>query len=1318
MTTTTVRRPARLAPPTPPEGELELAEPPGSPQQQPLTTGAGMILLPVIGGAGALALALSTDDPSLAVTGLVLLVGVVAIGVVMLASQRGGTRRTVRENRERYLDYVEQVRLTLRRTIAEQRRSLAWSHPEPARLVELARDDARRWERRPGDHDFLVLRVGTGDRLVTSRLRLTGDTGPLNQRDPVCLQAAQELQARYSTLHDQPVTVDLQHIGCLSVVGDPLHRRSVATGLVLELATLHAPHEVQLAVVRPDAAAAAWDWVKWLPHVHDPEALDGDVPARRVTSSVAAMADLLAPELEERLARRARSRGTHRPTSQLVVIVEPDPHGTVQQVQSPDPSVPLADLGVHVVALLDHQGDEPDTVDDRLTVDATGRAALASQEPDFHHDLVDPGLPGVVARLLAPLRASVEEQDRDGSSPAVGLPELLGVSDPHDVDPWRTWAPRGPRDLLRVPIGVGADGPVMLDLKESAHGGMGPHGLVVGATGSGKSEMLRTLVTSLVVNHGPDQLALMLVDFKGGATFAAMEHLPHVAGVITNLQDDLALVDRMRDALHGELQRRQELLRAAGNLPNVLAYQEHLRSAAVRPDGRPWEPLPHLLVIVDEFSELLAAKPELAELFVAIGRIGRSIGVHLLLATQRLETGRIRGLESHLSYRISLRTFSEAESREAIGVPDAYHLPPEPGTGYLKVDTTVFERFKAALVSAPYVPPASGPRTVVPVVPYVAVNGLGQWVADQAAAGQAQQPVPTRSEPESGTVLDVICRRLSATGAPRTRPVWLDPLPTAITLDALADVDPVPGGVGAVLGLVDDPARQRQFPLVWDFTGPGGNLVLTGSPASGKSVLLATIITSLSLRHAPGDVAFYCIDHGGGLLGNLRDLPHVAVVASRVDPERIHRTLRDVAAILDGREELFARHGLGSMRDLRAARAAGRVPADVPGDVFLVIDGWGTFREEYDALEDVVADLATRGLNHGVHVVLSVTQAMQVRMRMQAAFGGRLELRLTDAFDSAFDRTLMSQVPRTAPGRGLTDVDGTLVFHTALPRIDGVADAEHLVPGMSALVDHVAGRASTSVARVRVLPAVVRHDELPPVEPGSHLVPVGISDVDLGPAGVDLFGSSPHLVVYGDGETGKTNLLKVLVRGLVAAHGPDRVGFVVIDYRRTLQGVVPDDHLVGYAANDQQASQVAQEVAAALRLRVPGPDVTAEQLRERSWWQGLELVVIADDYDLVATGSGNALAPLTEFVAQGRDLGLHLVVSRRVGGLSRALFEPLLQRLGDVGTPGLIFSGDRAEGRLVRDVTAVPLPPGRALLVGRDGRAAQVQTAWLDGDAD
>ena len=228
---------------------------------------------------------------------------------------------------------------------------------------------------------------------------------------------------------------------------------------------------------------------------------------------------------------------------------------------------------------------------------------------------------------------------------------------------------------------------------------MGPHGLVIGATGSGKSEFLRTLVLGLVMTHSSEQLNLVLVDFKGGATFAGMADMPHVSAVITNLANELTLVDRMQDALSGEMTRRQELLRDAGNYASMRDYEK------ARANGEPLEPMPSLFIVVDEFSEMLSAKPEFIDLFVAIGRLGRSLGLHLLLASQRLEEGRLRGLESHLSYRVGLRTFSAGESRAVLGVPDAYELPAVPGLGYLKPDQSTLLRFKAAYVSGPPVEP-------------------------------------------------------------------------------------------------------------------------------------------------------------------------------------------------------------------------------------------------------------------------------------------------------------------------------------------------------------------------------------------------------------------------------------------------------------------------------------------------------------------------------------------------------------------------------------------------------------------------------------
>ena len=304
------------------------------------------------------------------------------------------------------------------------------------------------------------------------------------------------------------------------------------------------------------------------------------------------------------------------------------------------------------------------------------------------------------ARRLAPLK-TISADASSGGRRRHHLDDarLHGAARPRrrpHLRPATAWRPRPARDRLRVPIGIGdGGGLVHLDIKESAQQGMGPHGLVIGATGSGKSEFLRTLVLGLAMTHSPEQLNLVLVDFKGGATFAGMADMPHVSAVITNLAKELTLVDRMQDALSGEMTRRQELLRDAGNYASIRDYEK------ARANGEDLAPMPSLFIVVDEFSEMLSAKPEFIDLFVAIGRLGRSLGLHLLLASQRLEEGRLRGLESHLSYRVGLRTFSAGESRAVLGVPDAYELPAVPGLGYLKPDQSTLLRFKAAYVSGP-----------------------------------------------------------------------------------------------------------------------------------------------------------------------------------------------------------------------------------------------------------------------------------------------------------------------------------------------------------------------------------------------------------------------------------------------------------------------------------------------------------------------------------------------------------------------------------------------------------------------------------------
>ncbi|HKN99698.1 MAG TPA: type VII secretion protein EccCb [Pseudonocardiaceae bacterium] len=878
----------------------------------------------------------------------------------------------------------------------------------------------------------------------------------------------------------------------------------------------------------------------------------------------------------------------------------------------------------------------------------------------------------------------------DTQADNLSILQMLGIpGDPATFDVWAAWRERPRADRFKVPIGVGDRNQlVQLDIKEAAMGGMGPHGLCVGATGSGKSELLRTLVLALALTHSPQTLNMVLVDFKGGATFHSLARLPHVVGTITNLAEDLSLVDRMHDALLGELARRREILAAAG-VKELWEY-ETLRQS--RPD---LEPLPALFICIDEFSEMLLAKPDFLDVFLQIGRAARSYQVHLLLASQRLEEGKLRGLDTSLSYRIGLRTFSASESRLAIGVPDAYELPARPGSALLAVQGEQPTRFRSTYVSGPY-------RDDHP---------------------EADGLVPT--------LLDVLVDRLAEHGLPG-RPVWLPPLdrpvplggllpPLVVTAErGLTAAGPDTGSLTVPIGVVDRPAEQSQDALTVDLSGGSGHVAVVGGPQSGKSTLLRTLIMATALTHTPAEVQFYCLDFGGGLLTALAGLPHVGGVAGRLEAEKVRRTVAELELIVDRRERRFLELGIDTMAAYRLRRQHDLFD-DPHGDVFLVIDGWQTVRQEFETVDMAVVRLAGRGPSYGVHVVVTASRWAEIRPALKDLLRTRLELRLGEPAESEVHRRIARNVPDDRPGRGIT-ADGHH-FLAALPRIDDEPAGDptaDLLDQLRHTVTNVAANWHGPVApRVRLLPDRLPYADLPLAEevPRPGLIPVGVNEDELATVFID-FDADPHFVAFADTESGKTNLLRTIVRGITTHYRPTKALILLVDYRRTMLDFVNSEHVLGYAASGEQLTGIVRDVRGALAKRLPGPHVTPDQLRDNSWWRGPKLFVVVDDYDLVVTASGNPLQPLSEFLAQAKDIGLHMIVARRTGGASRSTFDPIIGRMKEIGTPGWVGNGSRDEGALWGgSVRPTPQPPGRGVLVTRKRAPQQVQLAWLDPEA-
>jgi DNA segregation ATPase FtsK/SpoIIIE, S-DNA-T family len=1323
VTTRLIHRPARATRPFAPDDILRIQAPPTPPDGG---TGQGaMRFLPVVGIGGSVVMmtALRGVNENFAVIGALLLVAVLLGTAVMFFSQRGQANRERRRDRERYLEYLEDLRDRLGDEERVARSRAQELHPPPAALYDLVRLPARLWERRRTDSDFLGVRLGVG--AVSLRdIRVPDKGDALSPTDPFMLAEAEALRFRFGTSPEMPMSVPLDRAGNVSVVGERADALRVVRALLVQVVALHAPDDVSLAVA--SASIEDWAWMKWLPHVLDPDQTDGPVAMRRLAEDPAELAGVLSSDVRRRAVYAAEVRRGAGGADALslgprLVVVHDTRGGTARELVRPDETVPLADMGITVLHLVSDRIDEPGEVGLRLTVrgdEVTVEDRRGVEPRTVRGQVDDVGLAAAegLARMLAPLRLSPESREIGAQTGEVDFSGLLRLDDPDRLDLSHQWAPRTGRNFLRVPVGVGDLGePVEVDLKEAAQLGMGPHGLCVGATGSGKSEFLRTLVLALALTHPPDDLALMLVDYKGGATFAPFDGLPHLAGIITNLEDDSGLVQRAYDSLSGEVQRRQLVLKQAGNVANITDYR---RLRGDRPD---LPALPHLMVFIDEFGELLTAKPDFIDLFLSIGRIGRSIGVHLLLSSQRVEGGMLRGLETYLSYRLGLRTFSEDESRTVLDTGDAFHLPPLPGFGYLKVDTSVYARFKAAYVSGAW----GGGRTEdsedtdrrPKAVPYPELNTLA--AAEEAAAVEEEDLLPERTT--DPTTLEVLVRQVFGQGE-RVRQIWLPPLPMAVPLDAavgsiertdqglrIAGYDE--GPMRVPLGVLDDPTRQWQGVWTLDLTTAGGHAAVIGAPQSGKTNLLRSVVAGLALTHTPRQVAVYAIDLTGGGLQPLSPFPHVGGVSARSDRDRMRRTVEEVHAMLAQREELFRDRRIDSIDRLRQLHAAGDVPELATADVVLLIDGFGELREdEFESLEESIADLLQRGGGFGIHVVAAMLRWNDVRMALQTTIGTQIEMRLNDPMDSNHGRVLAQTLRADQPGRALTDKK--LFGHVALAAAGEVPSTAELGNATARLGAKIADAWTGDRApAVRVLPHQLAAADLPDVAAERQVVPIGLDEKALAPVLLDLFGRDQHLIVLGDSECGKTNLIRLIARGLSARYGPEELSFAVMDPRRSLRSAVDESHLGGYAGNVRACGGLAAGVTEVLEKRLPDEAEPLPATGESTWSR---VVVLIDDYDLLSAAGQAPLDDLLPYIPSARDIGLHFVVTRRVAGASRALFDPFLMTLQESGASGLIMSGERSEGYLLDDVTAAPQPAGRGKLVRRGQPVRLIQTASLD----
>lgn len=1295
-------RPPRIVPPLVPE-RFTLPSPPSPPPRR--TIPLLVVIAPMFMGIGMVVFLHSYFYLMFAFFSPVLAIG------NYISSRRSGWRdflTSVANYRARRASLEDDVK-----GMVERERGLrVAAGPDPAAAGMWAvGPGARLWERRRGHPDHLLLRVGT---VRQASLLTIEDSSREDNHRSVNWQ-----------IPDMPIGVDLCGDGVIGISGETDAARALARWTVAQAAVLHSPRDVRITVLTDAAGAPAWEWVRWLPHARPGQGGVTAPPAGGPTVTVGNDPETVAnrvSELVSAIRSRSRSResamgGALLAEPDLVVVLDGarrlrDVPGVVQVLKE-GPAV-----RVFLICLDQEERMLPEecvtvcTVGAReVTLRRTGSADLTGIRPD----LVDTGWCERIARALAPVR-DVTPDGSDGLPDRVKLLDLLNLEPPQAAELAARWTKRPAS--TGVLLGAGYTGPVTFDLVKD-----GPHGLIAGTTGAGKSELLQTLVASLAAVNRPDEMTFVLVDYKGGSAFAGCERLPHVLGMVTDL--DSHLVERALTSLTAELTRRERLLADAG-------AKDHTEYRAMRRRDPAMAPLPRLLLIIDEFATLARDVPEFVPGLVGIAQRGRSLGLHLLLATQRPAGVVTADIRANTNLRISLRVTDALDSQDVLEVNDAVSISSDtPGRALARIGHRSVLPFQTAFVGAV----RDGAQ---------APQGAGDTEQSTAKAAQSDADVwtseltwsllgRTAAEPveETADLFDAIQEAMDDRDAPtdltalvdavqqaaadleieRQPSPWLPALPHAVSLAELPDrPDPADGRLAPVVwGLADLPGAQRQEPLELDLTR-FGHLYVLGTPRSGRSQVLRTIGGALARRHSSADVHLYGIDAAGGALSPLSALPHCGAVVPRADLERLGRLLSRLTAEMSARQELLTSHGAANLTELRAFLP----PAERPAHIVVLIDGWDSLAallNDHDGGRPVqeLTSLIREGAPMGLHVIATSERALMTG-KVASLNDERLLLRLTDRNEYSLAGIPPKQVPAVVPqGRGWRGGSATEVQVALLgERTEGPVTGRDQAEALKRIGERAEQRdrdvpAARRPARVLSLPRQVSFTDAYEKVPAAERRPLwgllGVGGDELGAIGVDFAADAPSFLVSGPPGSGRSTALTTLAVSLLA--GGTRV--VALTPRESpLRGLARHPRAVVI----QDPDPLADEVTAALNAE-PGP-----------------AVILVDDADLLAQLPA-ADAALREVATTGRDRGIGLVAAATAETLTSVGIGwlGLVRRVrkGVLLSPQSPSEGDILGVRVPYDLLRGRPTPGRGLTVDPvSGALVSVlvpETVLREGDA-
>ncbi|MFP4697787.1 MAG: type VII secretion protein EssC [Eubacteriales bacterium] len=1086
-----------------PRGELEVPNPP-SEYQKPEISWFTLLGPPLVMLIITVCIIFLTDYKSPFIILSISTTIMTLIGSIMRASsQIKKYKKKKKEREKKYLQFIADTKSDLSIAKEQQIKAMNDMNPEPSECIQrLLRTDNKLWERTPSYNDFLSLRVGVGSVPLSMHIKYTKQA-IIMETDPLLMEP-QRLALEFEKVSNVPVNIDLMESEICGVAGEEEKTSEIIKLMLLQIITHHGYDDVRIVIISSEKNLPKYNWLRFLPHIWD-----DDFETRYLMCGKAITHQTLAEIYDILKERDLKSIGGSALPHYIffvedVRLLENEPINKYLFNKSKGIGVSTvfiaqnsAYLPMNCRTIISLQGRSGEMADR----EAGGKAIFTPDTPDFKNL-------ELAARKISCLR--IKNSSADFTLPkAITLMKMLKAKKVTDIDIHSLWTKNKTYKGMSVPIGAKPGGALFnLDMHET---GCGPHGLVAGTTGSGKSELLQSIIISLAINYHPHDIAFVLIDYKGGGMADVFEGMPHLVGTITNLggnQTTRALL-----SIKSELLRRQRVFSEYG-VNNIDKYQKLYYK---KKDSK-MPAIPHLIMIADEFAELKQDQPEFMKELVSTARVGRSLGVHLILATQKPAGVVDEQIWSNSKFKICLKVQDERDSKDVIKRPDAAMIK-EPGRAYIQVgNDEVFELFQSAYSGADYDPDGEMKKS----------DNRPKRIYDIALNGKLEQLYPLEEEKipkkeldsQLKTMVDYIIQTSKRNNIEALDGPWMPPLPETLYLDEFFEkkgkLNKTNELLSVPIGIVDDPRGQRQEPLKINFANEG-NLFVYGASGSGKTYLLRTLCLSLSHSYTPLEVNYYIMDFGGTALKVLNKLPHCGGVMTLEQEKTINQFVLFLFRSMDERKKLFEKKGCEGFNDYR--RTGEQLQA-----IVLIIDNYFALSETYETIAEKMILLAREGLKYGIYLVATATNASLVRYKLTVNFKMAISLQLIDKgeYNDIVGRTEGLE-PTNVPGCGLVREKPPLEFQTALPEFKDASIEE--------IIKEVEKNEENQAVPIPVMPSRI---DINKINKKENLLAIGLGDTDLQPLHIDLY-KTPIIMVAGEPMSGKSTIMMSWIRILKEA---------------------------------------------------------------------------------------------------------------------------------------------------------------------------------------